>query len=53
MSLALKLALATAPRDLPDGKKGVKVTYTIHPKATWGDGTPVTTKDVIFTHEVG
>ena len=39
--------------DLPDGKKGVKVTYTIHPKATWGDGTPVTTKDVLFTYEVG
>ncbi|MSP49589.1 MAG: peptide ABC transporter substrate-binding protein [Alphaproteobacteria bacterium] len=41
------------PVDLPEGKKGVKVTYTIHPKATWGDGTPVTTKDVLFTYEVG
>jgi len=41
------------PVDLPDGKKGVKVTYTIQPKATWGDGTPVTTKDVLFTYEVG
>lgn len=39
--------------DLPDGKKGVKVTYTIHPNAKWGDGTPVTTKDVLFTYEVG
>ncbi len=39
--------------DLPDGKKGIAVTYTIQPKATWGDGTPVTTKDVMFTWEVG
>lgn len=39
--------------DLPDGKKGVAVTYTIQPGATWGDGTPVTTRDVLFTYEVG
>jgi len=37
----------------PDGKNGVTVTYTIHPNATWGDGTPVTTKDVMFTWKVG
>ena len=37
----------------PDGKNGVAVTFTIHPKATWGDGVPVTTKDVIFTWKVG
>ena len=37
----------------PDGKNGVAVSYTIHPKATWGDGTPVTTKDVMFTWKVG
>ncbi|TWA71356.1 peptide/nickel transport system substrate-binding protein [Azospirillum brasilense] len=36
-----------------DGKKGIKVTYTINPKATWGDGTPVTTEDVLFTWTVG
>jgi peptide/nickel transport system substrate-binding protein len=41
------------PEDLPDGKKGIAVTYTIQPKATWGDGVPVTTKDVMFTYEVG
>ncbi len=41
------------PEDLPDGKKGIAVTYTIQPKATWGDGVPVTTKDVLFTYEVG
>lgn len=39
--------------DLADGKKGIAVTYTIQPGATWGDGTPVTTKDVVFTWEVG
>lgn len=35
------------------GRDGIAVTYTIHPKATWGDGVPVTTKDVKFTWEVG
>ncbi len=37
----------------PGGKAGVAVTYTIQPHATWGDGVPVTTKDVLFTWEVG
>lgn len=37
----------------PDGKPGIAVTYTIQPKATWGDGVPVTTRDVVFTWEVG
>ena len=36
-----------------DGKNGVAITYTIHPRATWSDGTPVTTDDVVFTWEVG
>lgn len=36
-----------------DGTQGVKTRYTIHPDATWGDGTPVTTSDVAFTVEVG
>ena len=39
--------------DLPDGKQGIAVTYAIQPKAIWGDGTPVSTKDVQFTWEVG
>jgi peptide/nickel transport system substrate-binding protein len=39
--------------DIPDGKKGVAATYTIQPGATWGDGVPVTTRDVMFTYEVG
>jgi peptide/nickel transport system substrate-binding protein len=39
--------------DLGDGKQGIAVTYRIQPKAAWGDGTPVTTRDVLFTWEVG
>lgn len=38
---------------LPDGKEGVRLTYTLQPKATWGDGVPVTTGDVLFTYELG
>jgi peptide/nickel transport system substrate-binding protein len=42
-----------APVDLPDGKKGIDLTYTIRPGAQWADGVPVTTADVRFTYEVG
>jgi peptide/nickel transport system substrate-binding protein len=35
------------------GKDGIALTYTIQPGATWGDGVPVTTKDVLFTWKVG
>jgi len=38
---------------LPGGKTGVDLTYTIRADATWGDGVPVTTDDVKFTYEVG
>lgn len=38
---------------LADGSAGIAVTHTIHPNATWGDGTPVTSKDVVFTWEAG
>jgi len=41
------------PEKTPDGKQGIAVTYTIRPDATWGDGKPVTTKDVEFTWRVG
>ncbi len=41
------------PETLADGKQGIAITYTIHPDATWGDGTPVTSADVVFTWEVG
>ena len=37
----------------PDGKTGAAVTFTINPRATWSDGKPVTTEDVVFTWEVG
>jgi peptide/nickel transport system substrate-binding protein len=35
--------------DLPDGKKGMTVQFTLKPGLAWGDGKPVTTKDVEFT----
>ena len=38
---------------LADGKAGIAITYTILPQARWGDGVPVTTKDALFTWEVG
>ena len=38
---------------LADGKEGVRLTYTLQPNATWGDGVPVSTEDVLFTYEVG
>jgi peptide/nickel transport system substrate-binding protein len=37
----------------PDGAKAIDATFTIQPGATWGDGTPITTRDVLFTWEVG
>jgi len=37
----------------PDGTKTIAATYTIQEKATWADGTPITTKDVLFSWEVG
>jgi peptide/nickel transport system substrate-binding protein len=47
------------PEDLPPGVegagngRGIAMKYTIQPEATWGDGTPVTTKDVMFTWKAG
>lgn len=41
------------PTDLPGGKRGIDITYTILPDAKWGDGVPVTTADVLFTYRVG
>ncbi len=41
------------PVDLADGKKGIDITFTIRPDAFWGDGVPVTTRDVLFTYAVG
>ncbi|MDH3701079.1 MAG: peptide ABC transporter substrate-binding protein [Alphaproteobacteria bacterium] len=36
-----------------DGKPGIAVTYSLRKDALWGDGTPITTRDVRFTWEVG
>ncbi|MEK9671420.1 MAG: peptide ABC transporter substrate-binding protein [Rhodospirillaceae bacterium] len=41
------------PEVAPNGKKGIAVTYTIRPDAVWGDGKPITTKDVMFTWRAG
>ena len=38
--------LAASWRDEPDSHK---IIFRIHPEATWSDGIPVTTKDVIYT----
>ncbi len=39
--------------DLGGGKRGMAVKFTLHPQAKWGDGTPLTSKDVVFTWTVG
>lgn len=41
------------PETTPDGKSGIAVTFTLRPDAVWGDGTPVTTRDIVFTWQVG
>jgi len=38
--------------DLPDGKKGMEIDVELR-DLRWGDGVPVTTKDVAFTLDVG
>ena len=38
---------------LPDGKTGVRLTFTLKSDARWDDGTPVTTADVAFSWQVG
>lgn len=37
----------------PDGEDGLAVDYELVPEAVWGDGTPITTEDVLFAWEVG
>lgn len=42
------------PKDVGDGSgEGVAVTFKIREGLAWGDGTPVSVEDVIFTWEVG
>lgn len=37
----------------PQGKQGVALTFTLRDGLYWGDGVPVTTKDIVFTWEMG
>jgi peptide/nickel transport system substrate-binding protein len=39
--------------DLPQGGKGIAVTVKLRPDLKWGDGEPVTTRDLEFTWRVG
>ena len=39
--------------DRPNGQKGLDVTFHIRPGLKWGDGAPVTARDVAFTGTVG
>ncbi len=39
--------------DTPDGNPGIAVSYELPAKATWGDGTPLTTKDIVLAYDVG
>ncbi len=37
----------------PNGAKGMAVTLKLRPGLEWGDGAPVTTKDLAFTWQIG
>ena len=37
----------------PDGKAGLAVRWTLRPDLFWGDGVPLTTKDIAYTAKVG
>lgn len=38
---------------IKDGQTGVAITFTLRPDIFWGDGKPVTAKDILFSWEVG
>ncbi len=38
--------------DQADGTKGMDVTFTLRAGLRWGDGTPLTTKDILFGYEL-
>jgi peptide/nickel transport system substrate-binding protein len=38
--------------DLPDHRRGMDASFTIRPDMRWGDGVPVTSRDMSFTVEV-
>lgn len=39
--------------DLPDGKKGMAVHFTLHENARWADGAKVTPDDIVFAWHIG
>lgn len=39
--------------NLPGGNKGMTVRFTLHPKSSWADGTPITSSDVAFSWALG
>ena len=39
--------------DQPDGSHGLAVTIKLRPGLAWGDGVPVTAKDIVFTWQRG
>jgi peptide/nickel transport system substrate-binding protein len=41
------------PETAPNGNPGIRVTYRIRDDATWGDGTPVTADDLVFSWTAG
>lgn len=41
------------PETTADGKDGITVSFAIRTDARWADGVPVSTRDVVFTREVG
>ena len=38
--------------DQPDGTKGMDVTFTLRPGLKWGDGSPLTTRDILLGAEL-
>ena len=38
---------------LEDGSQTIRAEYSIHAAAKWGDGTPITTEDILFSWQVG
>ncbi len=38
--------------DRPDGTQGMEVTFTLRPGLRWGDGSPLTTRDIVFSARV-
>jgi peptide/nickel transport system substrate-binding protein len=41
------------PQTAENGEDGIAVTFELIPEAVWGDGTPLTTRDIAFSVEMG